>query len=312
MSLKQAIAMFDLLDDPAASGATVNAYFQREYGHIGTVTTVDGPKSGSTDFVKFVIPGSQGRLKGDKAPTLGIIGRLGGIGVRPAALGLVSDADGALTALTAAACILESKRKGDVLAGDIIVCTHICPNAGTKPHDPVPRMDSPVDTLTMNKVEVCAEMEAILSIDTTRGNRLLNHRGIAISPTVKEGYVLRVSNDLLFILQNVTGELPYVLPITTLDITPYNNGLYHINSIMQPCVVTTAPVVGVGITSQAAVSGCATGASQEVDVALAARFTVEVAKAFGSGKAQFYDSEEFGRLIDLYGSMSRLQILGRD
>ena len=60
----------------------------------------------------------------------------------------------------------------------------------TIPHDPVPFMGSPVDIATMNRHEIDPQMDAILSIDTTRGNLIINQRGFAISPTVKDGYIL--------------------------------------------------------------------------------------------------------------------------
>ena len=60
----------------------------------------------------------------------------------------------------------------------------------------------------MNKQEVDERMDAVLSVDTTKGNRIINVRGFAISPTVKQGYILRVSEDLLGIMQIVTGRLP--------------------------------------------------------------------------------------------------------
>lgn len=97
------------------------------------------------------------------------------------------------------------------------------------------------------------ELDAILVVDTTKGNRIANNRGFAISPTVKQGVVMRVSEGLLGIAEIATGKLPQVFAISTLDITPYGNGLYHLNSIMQPCTCTDAPVVGVAITTQTAV-----------------------------------------------------------
>ena len=108
-------------------------------------------------------------------------------------LGLVSDGDGAIVALAVALKVLDMNNKGDFLKGDIIVSTHICPNAPTQPHDPVPFMGSPVDMASVNKEEVTGELDAILSIDTTKGNRVINTNGFAISPTVKEGYILRTS-----------------------------------------------------------------------------------------------------------------------
>jgi hypothetical protein len=108
-----------------------------------------------------------------------------------------------------------------------------------------------------------------------------------------------------------TGQLPVVFAITTQDITPYGNGVYHVNSILQPATATTAPCVGVAITAETPVPGCATGASHAGDVELAARFVIEVAKVFGEGKCKFYDEEEYKHLVHLYGSLSHLQTLGR-
>src|SRR5699024_9816688 len=156
---------------------------------------------------------------------------------------------------------------------------------------------------------VIPEMDAILSIDTTKGNNVFNHKGIAISPTVKSGYILKFSEDLVRILATTTGDLPATFTVTTQDITPYGNGVYHINSILQPAVATDSPVVGVAITARSAVPGSATGASHEIDIAQAARFSIEVAKEFTSGKIDFYDAPEFERLERLYGSMKHLQTL---
>lgn len=267
-------------------------------------------QTGTTDIVCIRIPGICGKVSGGSAPTLGILGRLGGIGARPEVLGFVSDGDGALAALAAAAKLLDMKSKGDHLPGDVIVCTDINPKAPTQPHDPVPFMGSSVDIDTINREEITDEIDAILCIDTTKGNRIINHNGIAISPTVKEGYILRISDDLLDILQIVTGKVPKVFAISQQDITPYVNGLYHLNSIMQPCTVTAAPVVGVAVTSETMVPGCATGASRCNDVETAARFVVEVGKAYGSGKCSFYDQREFAEITQKYGSMERFQKRG--
>ena len=96
------------------------------------------------------------------------------------------------------------------------------------------------------------------------------------------------------------------------DITPYGNDVYHLNSILQPCTATNAPVVGVAVTTETAVPGCATGASHFADVEEAARFMLEVAKSYGRGEVSFYDEAEFARLQKLYGSMSCLQTLGNE
>jgi hypothetical protein len=310
LALKQVLEIYDLLDSAYVNGEQVVELFKQRGVDNVFFETVRG-EIGSTDFVKIVIPGKSGKQKGGTAPTLGIIGRLGGIGARPEAIGFVSDGDGAAAALAAGLKLADMQSKGDVLAGDVIIATHICPDAPTQPHEPVPFMGSPVDITTMNKYEVDPEMDAILSIDTTKGNRIINHKGIAISPTVKEGYILRVSEDLVTAVEMVTGQSAFVFPITTQDITPYGNDLYHLNSILQPAVSTSAPVVGVAITAAVPVPGCATGASHELDIELAARLGVEVAKMFGANHCQFYDREEFALIQRLYGSMSHLQTLGK-
>ncbi len=309
MVLKQTLLALETLDSAYVTGEIVKELFS-EYPNVEvTVTTVTGEK-GSTDFIKILVPGTNGKTNGGTVPTFGIIGRLGGIGARPSRIGLVSDADGAIAAIASALKLADMQVKGDHLQGDVIITTHICPDAPTRPHEPVDFMDSPVDILTMNKHEVTSEMDAILSIDTTKGNRVINHKGIAISPTVKEGYILRVSEDLLRIMEMTTGQFAVTFPITVQDITPYGNGLYHINSILQPAVATHAPVVGVAITAQSVVPGCGTGASHETDIADAVRFAVETAKEATNGTCQFYSDAEFSQITELYGSMKKLQTMG--
>ncbi|GIO58477.1 MULTISPECIES: DUF1177 domain-containing protein [Paenibacillus] len=309
MTLKQTMISLDAMDDGYVTGEKVKALFA-DYAEISVkVQKVTGEK-GSTDFIKIVIPGTEGKSKGGSVPTLGIVGRLGGIGARPSRIGLVSDADGAVAAVASALKLADMQVKGDRLKGDVIVTTHICPDAPTRPHEPVDFMDSPVDIGAMNAHEVLPEMDAVLSIDTTKGNRVINHKGFAISPTVKEGYILRVSEDLLRIMEMTTGLLPVTFPITMQDITPYGNDLYHINSILQPAVATSAPVVGVAVTAQSVVPGCGTGASHEIDIAAAVRFAVEVAKEVTNGTCAFYNPDEYDRIVKLYGSMKVLQTAG--
>jgi hypothetical protein len=306
MSLQQTLEAFEALDSAHACGQRVADLLARYSNAWVTVEEILGDK-GKTDFVKVVLPGSSGKSVGGSSPTLGIIGRLGGIGARPRRIGLVSDGDGAVTAIAAALKLARMQAEGDLLFGDVIVTTHICPNAPTRPHDPVEMMGSPVSSEKIAAVEVTPEMDAILSIDTTKGNRILNHKGFALSPTVKEGWILRVSEDLVRIMETATGRRAVTFPVTMQDITPYGNGIYHLNSILQPSVVADAPVVGVAICTESAVPGSATGASHEIDIAAAVRFVVEVAKEFGSGTARFYDPQEFALLTRLYGSMRHLR-----
>ncbi len=307
--MKLLLDVLDLLDDPSVNGEVVVRYL-KTLGVTEAVTKTLSGEKGSTDFVKILIAGRNGKTRGGNAPTLGIVGRLGGLGARPTRIGFTSDGDGALAALTVAAFLGRMRHRGDVLEGDVIVTSHVCPHAPTRPHEPVPFMESPITSAQCNHEEIDAQMDAVLSIDTTKGNRILNKRGIAITPTVKNGYILRVSESLLDIYETTTGELASVLPLTQQDITPYGNGIYHINSILQPSVATEAPCVGVAITTQSLVAGCATGATHVTDVDEAVRFAVEVAKAFTSRHCSFYDEKEFSRLIRLYGSLAHFKTQG--
>lgn len=310
MILKQVLEVYELIDKATANGEEMKQYLESLGAKEVEVKTITGDR-GSTDFIRIKIPGSNGKSQGKSAPTLGVLGRLGGIGARPEMIGMVSDADGAVVALAVAAKLLDMQNKGDFLAGDVVISTHICPDAPTQPHKPVPFMGSPVDMATVNREEVSGELDAIVSIDTTKGNKVINHRGFAISPTVKQGYILKTSDDLLDLMQITTGKLPVVFPITTQDITPYGNDIYHLNSILQPATATDAPVVGIAITAEVAVPGSATGASHPFDLEQAGRFTVEIAKAFGRGECHFYDEKEFEKITQLYGSMEHLQTLGQ-
>lgn len=306
MLLRQLLEIYDLIDKPQASGEEVAELLRSRGAGDVTVETVSGER-GSTDCIKVLIPGANGKSTGGDAPTLGVVGRLGGLGARPEMIGAVSDGDGALAALTCALKLVEMHEAGDVLPGDVIVATHVCPDAPTLPHEPVPFMDSPIDMATMNRMEVDERMDAIVSIDTTKGNRIINVNGIAISPTTKEGYILPVSNDLMDVMTRVTGKMPQVFALSQQDITPYGNDLYHLNSILQPTTATSAPVVGVAIATEQMVAGCATGATHASDVEEAARFAVEVGKLFGIGACSFYDEAEWEHLTTLYGSMTHFQ-----
>jgi hypothetical protein len=311
MSLSAVLDALDLLDSSTVTGERVAGALQTAGIQNVDVVTLKGT-AGSTDVVRLVVPGTRGRGAGGEAPTLGIIGRLGGIGARPARIGLVSDADGAVAAVAVALKLARMARDGDRLPGDVFISTNVCPDAPTVQRPPVPMMRSPVDVALLYREEIRTEMEAVLSVDTTRGNRIINHRGIAVSPPVKQGWILHPPDELLTLLSYVTGRMPVVMPLATQDITPYGNDLLHINSILQPSTVTSAPVVGVAITAEVAVPGSATGASQAVDIDLAVRFSLEVAKAYGAGECRFYDASEWEVICRRYGPLTALQTLGRE
>jgi hypothetical protein len=311
MLLKQIIEVYDILDRADANGQMMKDYLENNGAKHVTVNTFTGEK-GSTDFITITIPGKNGKIGGGSAPTLGIVGRLGGLGARPEKIGFVSDGDGALSALAVAAKLTDMQNKGDTLYGDVIISTHICPDAPTQARKPVAFMGSPIDMVIANKEEVSPEMDAILSIDTTKGNRVINVNGFAISPTVMQGYILKTADDLLDIMQDVTGTFPKVFPLSIQDITPYGNNLYHLNSILQPATATDAPVVGVAITAESAVPGSASGVTSFASVDSACRFALEVAKSYGRGQCAFFDQSEWDILQKRYGSLKSLQTFGNE
>lgn len=306
MALKQVIDVIELLDSANVSGGAVREAFEARGWECG-VESIHGPR-GSTDFVIVSVPGTMGKQAGGDAPTLGILGRLGSLGGRPEVIGLVSDADGAIVALATAFKLIAMRRQGDELPGDVIIATHISPRSPLPPVSPwgIRMMGSPVDgrEIAMREAKIAAD--AVLSVDATKANR----RGFALSPTVKEGYILRPSDDLMDIMEQVTGRAPVILPVSTQDILPTRE-VRHINSVMLPAARTSAPVVGVALTTESLVHGVSTGANQPVDLECATRFCVEVAKAYGAGKCQFYDATEFGKLVSLYGPLTHLQTAGQ-
>ena len=308
-TLKHVLEVIDLLDNSKVNGYDVKEWFISK-GFDDRFIDVKRIRDsrGQTDFIKIVIPGSRGKHVNqvNPAPTLGIIGRLGGIGARPTVIGMVSDADGAVVALASAYKIFEMSMRGDNLPGDVVITTHICPNAPLKHYEPVPMMDTPVDIFKLLKLEVDSRADAILSIDATKANWVIKHAGFAITPTVKEGWILKVSPDLIDIYVRVTGEPPVIVPITMQDILPFTTPVYHINSMMQPWVYTKAPIVGVAITAKMAIPGSASGATNVLALEQATRFVVEVAKDFTMGKAKFYDESEWRKIIEIHGDISNI------
>ena len=136
MLLKEILNVYDLLDSATANGDAVANYLKSIRADANVeVVHIDTPK-GSTDVVRVLVAGANGRSVGGSAPTIGLMGWLGGIGARPGAVGYVSDGDGALVALAIAAKLLDMQNKGDRLEGDVYLATHICPCAPTRPHDP--------------------------------------------------------------------------------------------------------------------------------------------------------------------------------
>lgn len=316
MSLKQTLQAYEALDSAQVNGQTIQDLFSA-YQAVGVevqVRTVhDEPPEDTnktTDFVRILIPGTGGHTAAGAAPTLGVIGRNGAIGARPHRIGMVSDADGAIAAIAVGLKLAQMKLHGDHLPGDVIVTTHLATDVSMTVNDGIAFMGMPVSSGTMNEHEVDPAMQAILSIDASKGNRIVKHRGFAISPTAMQGYILRMAPDLVALMELSTGRAAVTFPISQQDITPYDNGLYHFNSIMQPHVATQAPVVGVAITAASVVGGSDDSANHEIDLAAAVQFTVAVAKKFTSGQCAFYDAKEWAQIRARYPDLSVFQTAG--
>ncbi|MBV8619146.1 MAG: DUF1177 domain-containing protein [Curvibacter sp.] len=316
MSLKQTLQAYEALDSAQVNGQTIQDLFSA-YQAVGVevqVRTVhDEPPEDTgktTDFVRILIPGTGGHTAAGAAPTLGVIGRNGAIGARPHRIGMVSDADGAIAAIAVGLKLAQMKLNGDHLPGDVIVTTHLATDVSMTVNDGIAFMGMPVSSGTMNEHEVDPAMQAILSIDASKGNRIVKHRGFAISPTAMQGYILRMAPDLVALMELSTGRAAVSFPISQQDITPYDNGLYHFNSIMQPHVATQAPVVGVAITAASVVGGSDDSANHEIDLAAAVQFTVAVAKKFTSGQCAFYDAKEWAQIRARYPDLSVFQTAG--
>ena len=111
MILKHLMEIYDILDDSKASGERVKEYLLGIDPQANVETyPIQSPK-GSTDMVRVRIAGKNGKSKGGNAPTIGLLGRLGGIGARPEVTGFVSDGDGALAERSGRAAEYGKKRR---------------------------------------------------------------------------------------------------------------------------------------------------------------------------------------------------------
>lgn len=306
MLLDEVTCSWAWIDRPDASAEAMREYWKQHHAHLEpTVTRLESDR-GATEVVEWVIPGHSGRTNGGDAPTLAIAGRLGGVGARPTYTGTVSDGDGAVVAAAVALKLSRAHDYNEPTAGDVHVITHVCPDAPTR-DVPVPgQMDSPVPPGDLLQYEAPAAADAVFSVDTTRGHRIMNHTGIAVTATLVNGYLLRVSEDLLDLYADVTNEPPQVLPVTMQDILPTGSGIYRINSIMAPGEYFDGPVVGVATVSASLVRGTRTGATPPATLETAARFCVEAARRFGEDRLVLHDAEEYGRIVERFGPMDRL------
>lgn len=307
MLIKEIEEIFEIINKPNVDFNYLKNLYQKYNVKVKIIEIDETKKSkppiggGKTHFVKIKI------ITNKKSLTLQIIGQLGGVGARPNEIGFVSDGDGALVALSVGLKLAKMIYYKEEIKGNFIISTHICPNAPTLPKKPVSFMGSPVKLETMNKINVEKNIDALISVDTTRGNRIIKNNYFAITPIIKEGWILKIPDEIIDIMEWVSGENAAIVPITMQDITPYSNGVSHINSILQPSLMTDAPTLGVAITSKKVIPGSASNVTNLFQIDLVSRFIIELAIKFGAEKIEFYDKKEFNRLLLLYGSMKKLQ-----
>ena len=86
MPLTAVLQSLDLLDAATVTGREVADAIRAAGVKEVEVKRFTG-KVGGTDVVRCVVPGTRGRRARGDAPTLGIVGRLGGIGARPEKIG---------------------------------------------------------------------------------------------------------------------------------------------------------------------------------------------------------------------------------
>ena len=308
--LRETLDVLDFLDD-ARNAADPFAALLPDGDHSIEITPFESDL-GRTDFIKILFPGSAGKSGGGSAPTTGIIGSNGGLRLPGDYPGLASDADGCIVGLACALRLARMRQRDQLLTGDVLVSTHICQQAHPAPHDPFPFVMSPLPSSEKHPRLVDARMDAILTPETCKGNKMVSHLGFAMTPPVREGFILRAHESMLHIMEMVTGKAPVMFPITMQDVTPYELGVHHICGMVLPSIFSTAPVVGVPLVTEIQTHPSATGVQQPMVLESAGRFCIEVATAFGNCDCQFYYQGDFDGMVETFGAMRGWQRLKKD
>lgn len=305
--LRDVIDTIDFLDN-SSNSAEAFAEFLPDGPHAVEITPFESDL-GTTDFIKILFPGSAGKSAGGDAPTTGIIGSNGGLRLPGPYPGLASDADGCIVGLTAALRLARMHTRGQQLAGDVLVSTHICQKARPVPHDPYPFVMSPLPSSEKHPRLVDTRMDAMLTPETCKGNKMVSHLGFAVTPPVREGIIMRPHASILHIVEMVTGKAPVVFPITMQDVTPYELGVHHICGMVLPSIFSAAPVIGVPLVTEIETHPSATGVQQPTVLETAARFCLEVATSFGNGDCEFYYPGDFEGMVSTFKGLRGWQSL---
>lgn len=207
MLFKHLIELYELLDSPQASGAIVADYLKAIDPEC-TVETypLEGPK-GITDMVRVRIPGAHGKSSGRRRAdhrSARPLGRFGSTSrthrIRIRRRWRTHRA----RLRRKAARHAQERRRSTWRRIREHACVPACAHHAAQTravHGLCPRPPRP----SMPKRSHPSSMP-FLVVDTTKGNRIANNRGFAISPTVKQGVVMRVSEDLLGIAEIATAS----------------------------------------------------------------------------------------------------------
>ena len=302
--LRHVIEIYDLLSDPSARGPQVAALFD---GSRTALTETADDAGRHVDFIKIVFPGSAGKMSGGSAPTLGILGTLGGLRIPGLSKGLVSDADGAVVALACALRLEQMSGFGERYKGDVIVATHVCQEAIEEPHEPYSFMRGPLSKRDMTAPQVDPDMDAILSIDTSRGNRVWQPRWLRHHVSGQRGLGAEGESRLAARHGIHDGPGARGLPDRHAGHHPLRKRTHPHQRDHAAGDLDRGARRRVALTTRAVVPGIGTGVAHLTHLEVAGRFCLGTAEAFGAGDCTFYDAAEFARLVELYGSMGHLQ-----
>ncbi|AHC52038.1 hypothetical protein SUSAZ_08970 [Sulfolobus acidocaldarius SUSAZ] len=235
-----------------------------------------------------------------------VLGRLGAIQVRQEK-GLVSDADGAIVSLAILFELLNLREKGIELDVDVSFVTNISLDAKLIRHRPFNFMVPLIGLDEALREEVDGEANLILSIDSTKGNRIAKYDDFAITHVIKDGYILKVNDELVDIYNRVTGHEVYFVPLTTGDLTPMEYNVYHISTLVSPWLYSSSPLIGIATVSKQVVPGYVTGVQDVEMLEHASRFCLEVLKYVEKG-GRVYEESELKELREKLGESSLMRL----
>ncbi|AWR93790.1 DUF1177 family protein [Acidianus brierleyi] len=252
-------------------------------------------KIGDVTFVKAKI--GKGKRKAE------ILGRLGAIRVSNH-YGIVSDADGAIISLTS---MIEWAKNYSEIEGEAIFSTNISLDAKLIPHKPFNFMVPLVGLDDALRLEVDKEAQFLISVDSTKGNRIAKYNDFAISHIIKDGYILKIPDEIIDIYEKVTEHEPYFVALTSGDLTPMEINAYHISTFLSPWLYTESPILGLATVSKYPIPGYETGVQNVTMLERASRFSIEVLKYYFSG-GDIYSEEELSSLKNVLGESQFMKL----